>query len=302
MQTPAVETPPPEVAPAEPPSPDLPESFTLPEPPVEVEGSGSGDLEDLLQPTVPPEAEVVVEEHGLMTPDVTIDTDATLEAETDIEVAAVEESTTAAVDEEHLYEEEIPEELEIPIIASPTTEEEGLPTLVPNPEAVDVVIETTEPASEAGLLPVENNSVENTEEEPDHAVAPSEDEDNSNEPVEDADVNVLLTNLEGPVLEERNIKDITASEGENVKEETLPKAPVAVSSQESQISTEDLTEDEILLVNQEEPELPVTDLLSPPQPTSLSPERESPFTRISDIQLATEGQHHALIPTLVQVI
>lgn len=265
VQTPAVENPPPEELPAELPSPELPEGVTLPEPPVEVEASGSGDLEDMLQPTTPTEADVSVEEtvseDGLITGDVTINADANLEAETEEdEVAAVgEEPTTATLDEEHLNEVEIPEELEISTIASKTTEEEGLPALVSPPEAVDVANEASEPASETGLLPVDDNSAEGNE---------------------DADVIV-----------------------KEVKEETVPEAPAVEeeASEAPQISTEDLTEDEVLLVNEDEPEPPVADILSPAPPTALSPERESPFTRISDVNPDNEGQPHVVIPSLVEV-
>lgn len=272
VQTPAVENLPPEELPAELPSPELPEGVTLPEPPVEVEASGSGDLEDMLWSTTPTEADVSVEEtvseDGLITGDITINADAISEAETEeVEVAAVgEEPTTATLDEEHLNEAEIPEELEISTIASKTTEEEGLPALVSPPEAVDVANEASEPASETGLLPVDDNSAEGNE---------------------DSDVIVVLT----------------YPEGQEVKEETVPEAPAVEeeASEAPQILTEDLTEDEILLVNEDEPEPPVADILSPAPPTALSPERESPFTRISDVNPANEGQPHVVSPSLVEV-
>lgn len=304
MQIPAVENPPPEELPAELPSPELPEDITLPEPPVEVEASGSGknDLEDLLRPSTPTiekeEGEVSLEgtgsEDGLITEDVTIKADAISEAESEEdEVAAVgEEPTTATLEEEHLDEVVVneAETPEIPTIATETTEEEGLPALVPPPEAVDVASESSEPeAAETGLLPVGEGSVEGIEEETNLTDVPPADEEVSPEPVEDADINVVLTYPEEPELEEGGMEKATVSEGQEVKVETAPEAP------------EILTEDEILLVDKDELEPPVTDSLNPPQPTALSPERESPFTRISNVDPASEGQPDIIIPSLVEV-
>ncbi|KAG8000520.1 Sentrin-specific protease 7, partial [Nibea albiflora] len=79
VQTPAVEVPPPEELPAEPPAPELPEVVTLPEPPVEVEASGSDDLEDLLQPSTPTEAAAEEDEVSPEETEVTINADATSE-------------------------------------------------------------------------------------------------------------------------------------------------------------------------------------------------------------------------------
>lgn len=294
VQTPVVETPPPEELPTELPSPELPEGVTLPEHPVEVEASGSGtdNLETLLRPSTPTAAaeEETVSEDGLITEDVTINADAISEAETkEVEAAAVEEEpTTATLEEEHLdevvvKETEIPEEPEISTIAGETTEDERLPALVPPPEAVDVASEASEPeAAETGLLPVGEDSVEGTEEESNLTDVP---------PAEEA------TEKEG-----QEVKEETAPEAPPVEEEA-PEAPAVdeEAPEAPQISTEDLTEDEILLVNKDEPEPPVTDSLSPVQPTALSPERESPFTRISDVNPASEGQPDIGIPSLVEV-
>lgn len=320
MQTPAVENHPPEELPAELPSHELPEDVTLPEPPVEVEASGSGtdDLEDLLQPPTPTaeeEEEVSLEEtgseDGLITEDVTIKADAISEAESEeVEVAAVgEEPTMATVEDEHLdevvvNEAETPEELEISTIATETTEEGSLPALVPPPEGVDVASESSEPeAAETGLLPVGEGSVEGTEEETNLTDVPPADEEVNPEPVEDADINVVLTYPEEPVFEEGGMEEVTESEGQEVKVETAAEAPAVEDETPDapEISTEDLTEDEILLVDKDELEPPVMDSLSPPQPTALSPERESPFTRISDVEPASEGQPDIIIPSLVEV-
>ncbi|XP_070831339.1 interphotoreceptor matrix proteoglycan 2 [Chaetodon trifascialis] len=338
VQTPAEENPPPEELPAELPAPELPEGITLPEPPVEVEASGSGtdDMEDLLQsstPTVTEEedddddeedddddddeeeddeevsAQETDSEDGL-TEDITINADATSEAETEeVEVAAVEEeSTTATVEEEHLNEvvvneAEIPVELEISTpVAAETIEEEGLPALIPPPEAVDVASEVEPAAAEAGLLPVNEDLMEGTEEKfKVTEIPPADEEVDPIQPVED--VNVALTNPEEPVFEEGGRREASESEGQEVKEETVPEAPAINEEAPAapEISTEDLTEDEILLVNKDEPEPPVTDILSPAGPTALSPERESPFTRVSLIIPATEGQPDIIIPSVVEV-
>ncbi len=314
MQTPAVENPPPEELPAELPFPELPEDVTLPEPPVEVEASGSGTdkLEDLVQPSTPTveeEEEVSLEETGsedrLIT-DVTIKADAISDAESE-EVG--EEPTTATLEEEHLdevvvNEAEIPEQLEISTIATETKEEEVRFALVPPPEAVDVASESSEPeAAETGLLPVGEGSVEGTEEETNLTDVPPADEEVNPEPVEDADINVVLKNSEEPVFEVGGKEEATESKGQEVKVETAPEAPAVdeETPEAPEISTEDLTEDEILLVDKDELEPPVTDSVSPPQPTALSPERESPFTRISDIDPAFEGQPDIIIPSLVEV-
>ncbi|XP_044073771.1 interphotoreceptor matrix proteoglycan 2 [Siniperca chuatsi] len=316
VQTPAVENPPPEELPAELPSPELPEGVTLPEPPVEVEASGSGtdDLEDLLQPPTPTteeEEEVYLEEtgseDGLITEHVTIHADAISEAETEeVEVGAVgEEPTTATLEEDDdvVNEAEIPEELEISTIATETTEEEGLHALVPPPEAVDVASASQPEAAETGLLPVGEDSVEATEEESNLTDVQSADEEiNPEQPAEDAD-NVVLTYAEEPVFEEGGMEEATESEGQEVKEETPPETPAIEEEapEAPEISTEDLTEDEILLVYEDEPGPPVTDFLSPVQPTALSPERELPFTRTSDVDPASEGQPDIIIPSLEEI-
>ncbi|XP_068590216.1 LOW QUALITY PROTEIN: interphotoreceptor matrix proteoglycan 2 [Cebidichthys violaceus] len=296
VRTAAVETPPPEELPAELPSPELPEGVTLPEPPVEVEASGLGthDLEDQLHPSTPTEeGEVSLKEtgseDGLITEDIAINSDAISEAEKeDVEVAAVgEELTVAALDEEHLNE--IPEELEISTIAAKTTEE-GLSVLVPPPEAVDEASEAPEPeAAETGLPPIGEDPVEGAEES--HLTDVN--------PAEDADINMVSTYPEEPVFEEGGMEEATEREGQEVKEETAPAAPPAEEEGPAapEISTEDLTEDEILLVNKDELEPPVTDYLNPAEPTALSPERESPFTRISEVDPPSD----VIIPSLVEI-
>lgn len=318
VQTLATDPPLPEELPAELTSPELPDDATLPEPPVEVEASGSGtdDLGVVLQPPTPAaaEEEVSLEETGsedrLIITDVTIHANSIPEPETqEVEAAAVEEEpTTATLEEEHLDEVvvdevQIQEELEISTIATETTEEKGLPAPVPPLDAVDIASEVSEPeAAEKG--PVGEELVEGAEEESNLTGVPSADKEvNPEEPAEDGDINVVLTYPEEPIFEEGGMEEVTESEGLEVKEsppeipaveEEAPDAP--------EISTEDLTEDEILLVNNDgEPEPPATDFLTPAQPTALSPERESPFTRISDADPVSEGQPDIIIPSVVEV-
>ncbi|XP_032385890.1 interphotoreceptor matrix proteoglycan 2 [Etheostoma spectabile] len=283
VQTPVVKKKTPAELPAELPSPELPKGVTVPEPPVEVEASGLGteDLEVLLQPSISTEEEKEVSfaetgsEDWLITEDVNINAGATSEAETEeVEVAAVgEEPTTSTLEEEHLdevivNETEIPEGLEFFTIATETIEKEGPPALVSPTAAVDVASKESElQTGETDLLPV-GKDLEGTEEE--FTDVPSTDEEvNPEQPVEDTDIN----NFEAGGIEE-----VTESEGQAPPvEEEGPAAP--------EISTGDLTDDEILLVN-----------MRPAQPTALSPERESPFTRISDV-----AQTDIIIPSMVEI-
>ncbi|GAA6227348.1 interphotoreceptor matrix proteoglycan 2 [Lates japonicus] len=307
VQTPA---PPPEELPAELPSSELPEDVTLPEPAVEIEASGSGtvNLEDLLRPATAREEDVSLEattsEDGLITQDVAVGVDAISEADTKevgqeptvADKVIVEENNPAEV---VVNEAEIPQALEISTIATETTEEVGLPAVVPPPEAVDVASEASEPeAAETDLLPVGEDLLEGTAEDLHLPVVPPADEEVN---PEDAAINVVFANPElsengeEPVFEDRGVEEATESE---VRED--PETPEAPVVEAPKISTEDLTEDEILLVNKDEPE-PAIDSLSPAQPTALSPERESPFTRISDVNPASDGHPEIIIPSLVEI-
>lgn len=322
VQTPAIDNPLPEEPPPELPSAELPEDITLPEPPVEPEapGSGTGDLGDLLQPTTPTEEEDMpleesVSEVGLVTEHAHTDADAISEAETKnveglgeqqnaVDTLTLEERNPADVG---ANEAEIPEELEITTIRTETTEE-GLPTLVPPPGAVDVVSEASEPdAAEIGHFPVDEGSVEGTAEDSNVShVSPVDKEVNFEQSEEDAPTDVVLASHEPSgtgdesVFEDGGVEETTETKGPEVREAPeAPEAPgEAIEATEAPlISTDELTEDEILLVIKEEPEPPV----SPAQPTTLSPERESPYTYTSDIIPASEGQPDIIIPSLIEV-
>lgn len=323
-QTPSVEKQVPEEPPAELPSPELSEDLTLPEPPVEAEasGSGTGDLEDLLQPTAAAVEEDVpldesVSDVGLVPEDAHTDADAISEAETKDVIALGEQPTPADTvtleeknpDEILMNETEIPEELEISTITTETEEEEHLPTLVPPPEALDVVSEASGPdVAEIGHLPVDENSVEGESDFSD--VPPVDEVVNSEQPEGDAPTDVAPPNSEPSgfgdefVFEEGGVEEATETKGPELGEDPeAPEAPaVAKETTEAPvISTDDLMEDDILLVNKEEPEPPVTDSIGTAQPTTLSPEEESPFTHIVDINPASKGQPAIIIPSLIEV-
>lgn len=304
VQTPTVGATTPEEVPAGIPLAEQPVIVTLPEPPVEIEASGlsTEDMENLLEPSTEA-AEVAAVSHEdsaseeVVTEDIGINSEAASEAEAEnIDVAAVEVgATTAAVEEEHPEEvvvnQELAEELEVSTISTGTTEEEekeedeAQPALVPPPE----VSEASEPeTAEVGLLPAGDGKPEESN--------LTEHQPNTNQPEEATDMNVVLTHPEETSLSEEGVDE---SEEQELKEELTPEAPVVEEQapEAPEILAEDLTEDEMLLVNEGEP---VTESLSPPEPTSLSPEKESPFTQISDVN-PTEGEPEIIIPSLVEV-
>lgn len=258
VQTPATEKPPAEEVPAEIPSPELPDIITLPEPPLEVEASGSGDLEELLKPAAPTEADVSFEH---MEPH-----DGLVPGDDAIKAAAVLEAGEA--------------------------------------EAVDLTNEAGEPTSKTSSAPAEESSEEDSNF---SAVAPTDKVDNAEQPVgdpgEEANAEVVSTNPDVAVLEEDGAEAAAESGGQEVMEETLPEAPAVETEgpEAPQILTEDLAEDEILLVNGGETGPARVDE-SRAQPTVLSPERESPFTRVSDMNPVTQEHPHVNVPSLVEVM
>uniref|UniRef100_UPI0037E88A22 interphotoreceptor matrix proteoglycan 2 n=1 Tax=Semicossyphus pulcher TaxID=241346 RepID=UPI0037E88A22 len=228
-----------------------------------VEPSPTKELPDVLLPKSPLE----VESSGSGIDNLEVTTNApNSEAETEeVEVAAVLEEPTTAT---HLEEEDHLNELVV---------EEA-----ENTEELETSTTATETIEEEGLPAL---------------VAPPEAVEVPSEATE------LETYNELPVIEESGIEEATLSGGEELKEETAPEAPAVEekAAEAPAISTEDLAEDEILLVNKEETELPVTGTPSPPQPTALSPERESPFTRISDVNPIPEGPPDVILPSMVEI-
>ncbi|XP_055360972.1 LOW QUALITY PROTEIN: interphotoreceptor matrix proteoglycan 2 [Betta splendens] len=247
-QTPAVENVLPEERPAEPPSPELPDDLTLPEPPVQVEASGSGtdDLEDPRQPTpAAAEEDVPPEESGPVAEDVHTDAAAASEAEAN-----------------------------------------GLPAPVQPPEAVDAASEASEPDVAGITLTVD----EETAGDSNLSDVPPADED-------EAQINLILPseNVDESLFEEG------VQETAKPEEAEAPGVP-AVGNEATHppaISTEDLTEDKILLVNTEEPEPPVADSVGPTQPSTGSPEK--PVTRVSDAGLVSEGGLDVIMPSVVEI-
>lgn len=300
VQTPAVEKPPPEEVPAEIPSPELPDIIALPEPPVEVEASGSGDLEGPLKPAAPTEADVSlehVEPHdGLATGDDAIKkAEVVLEADK-AEAEMVEGAAVQTVDEEQMTGKEVLEEF-----GAATTASEGLPAVLPPPEAADVTNEAREETSETASAPADESSEEDSNF---SAVAPPDKEDNAEEPgEEEANIDGVSTNPDAPVVEEDGVETAAESEGQEVMEEKLPEAPAVETegSESPQILTEDLAEDEILLVNRDETGPPGLDDSRAP-PAVLSPEGESPFTHVSDINPVTQEHPHVNVPSLLEVM
>lgn len=307
--TPPIEKPLSEEPPAELPSATVPEDFTLPEPPVEPEAPGSG-TGDLLQPTTATaEEDKPVEERvlevGMVTEHDLTDADAISETETKGVEALGEELNAADTGtlegnnppEVVVNEPEIPGELEISTITTEITEE-SLPTLVP---PTDIVNAASEPdAAEIGKLPIDKGSMEGTAEDSNN------EEVNYEQPEEDAPTDVVLASYEpsgigdGSVFEEDGVEEATETKGPEVKEDPdAPEAPAEVkeATEAPMISINELTEDEILVVINEEPEQPT----HPAQPITLSPERELPFTYTSDVIPASGGQPDTIIPLLVEV-
>ncbi|XP_053732759.1 interphotoreceptor matrix proteoglycan 2 isoform X1 [Synchiropus splendidus] len=251
VETPAaVEIPKPEELPAEVLSHELHETMLLPEPPLEIEASGSGtdDLSDLLWPTTEEESEEGVSEDVALT-DVILDDDSEGHTE-DVS----DDGTTVEVLEEHSEESDVQEELEISTISTETIEEESLPALIPPPDAAEVLRE------EPSLPPVEAAVMD----------------------------------------QESVVEEATESSAHNVPTTAVAEILVAVDvpPESPQISTQDLTEDEIILVNQEEAGPPS---VSPVQPTVLSPERESPFTRVSDVNPAPDEHPEIFITSVLEI-
>lgn len=128
------------------------------------------------------------------------------------------------------------------------------------------------------------------------------------EPVEtpeeppDANKEVESIHLEQPTFEDLD-ETITREDG-NVIEDTFSEAPTVEEEvpQATKISNEDLTEDEILLLDKDIPEPPVTDHPDPEKPTVLTPGVELAFTVVSIIHPDSEGQPVAAGTSVVEVL
>ncbi|XP_070400128.1 interphotoreceptor matrix proteoglycan 2 [Nothobranchius furzeri] len=115
---------------------------------------------------------------------------------------------------------------------------------------------------------------------------------------EDATIGLLVTQSDNTAFEEKGFEEAIQSEGNESKAGTSSEvsaieaeAPLA-----PEIFKEDLLEDEILLVNKEDPDPP-----RPPQPTSLSPKLELPFTLTSDVIPDSKIRPHAAITSIMEI-
>lgn len=260
-----VQTPDTKSHPAE--GPDI-TSLSQPSEDTEASGSEPENLGDLMW--TPSIEEVPIEETA-QTADVTEETGEVKVADvvpTLVLVPALEEHNL-----EELLDSEVEAELELSTVTSETIEEEGLASLVPVPEVVDLAGEATQPEeAEVALLPVGELPVENVVKE----LSP-DDEDSSS---------VMVPLPDEAVFEESETAGTEDKTEESVVvAEDIPEAPL--------ISTEDLTEDGIILVNVEE-----TGPVNSAQPTALSPEKESPFTRVSEVDPASDVQPDIITSTV----
>ncbi|RVE58285.1 hypothetical protein OJAV_G00207730 [Oryzias javanicus] len=236
--------------PPEAPSPALTESASLLEPPVEIEASGTG----LKDPAPAENVEVSVGDavpgDGLRTEESSICTD----------YCSEEKQVDASAEEvQHLPAgEDLGEVLVNEVSESP----EDLPTaLLP---------ETPDPAETPEEPPDANKEVVHTPEENESA----------------------SVHLEQPTFEEVDLDETIIREEGNVMEDTFSEAPTVEEEvpHATKISNEDLTEDEILLLDKDIPEPPVTDHPDPEKPTVLTPGAELGFTVVSIIHSDSEGQ------------
>ncbi|XP_077392130.1 interphotoreceptor matrix proteoglycan 2 isoform X2 [Festucalex cinctus] len=108
--------------------------------------------------------------------------------------------------------------------------------------------------------------------------------------------------LEEPLVEEAGMEEATESEGKT-PEEAPGSVPVSLEEppEVSEIASDDVADDDILLVNKDTPESSVNVPLSPAQPTAMSAEKDSPFTRVADVNTAVEGQPDIDMPSLVEI-
>lgn len=236
------ESPPLDILPAVPTSPEQPEGATLAEPPLEIDASGSG----LDGPEEWPLVSVSTTEEMARA-------ELTNEKDTVPEEVTIEKTSV-----------EIPEQTESPAVEAV---EVGMP-----PVSYDTSKDFNRPESHPAietLLPeqAEEDSVANV------VLAYPEMTEFGEEEVEiDIEEPIIEPEEDAVEVHTEEEKEEEAAKEEVVREEAVVEEATEVP--EEAISEEDLAEDEILLVEEAAPE---------PTPTPLSPEKESPFTRVSDI-------------------
>ncbi|XP_072300904.1 interphotoreceptor matrix proteoglycan 2 [Eucyclogobius newberryi] len=265
VQTSDVESPP-----AQEPSPELPDITSLQE--AEASGSDIKNLDDLFW--TPSIEELPIEETA-QTADVNTEDEETGEVKVSEVVPTLVH--VPALDEHNLQEiieSNFEAELELFTITTETIEEEGLASLIPDPEVVDLTGEITQAEeTEVALLPVNELPIENEVKD----LSPEEEGKNTN---------VVLPVPGEAVIEESEPGEKTEEPLDSA--EDIPEAP--------RISTEDLTDDGIILVN-----VNIKDSVNSAQPTALSSEKESPFTRISDVNPASDVQPDIIITSTVEI-
>ncbi|XP_019750133.1 interphotoreceptor matrix proteoglycan 2 isoform X2 [Hippocampus comes] len=100
---------------------------------------------------------------------------------------------------------------------------------------------------------------------------------------------------EEPLVEEAGVEEAAESDGQT-PEEAPASAPVPLEEppESSEIASDDIADDDILLVNKDAPSVSIP--LSPAPPTAMSAEKESPFTRV-----AVEAQPDTVMPSIVEI-
>ncbi|KAK6309675.1 hypothetical protein J4Q44_G00195560 [Coregonus suidteri] len=237
--------------------PEEEEAAEVPEEEEAVEVPEEEEVEEEAEAEVPEKEKV--EEEAVEVPE-----------EEEVEEEAVEVPDTAEVLEE---EAEPSENLEYSIIETETIEEleEEAPAFVP--------VETTEAPE-----PVENLNV--PENPPAiETVPPDEPEEEANEVFAYPEIpeygEEVKSVEEGPIIEQ----PVTGEDALEVAEEEVVMEPPDI----TEISEEDLVEDEMLLVDEAVPEAA--------HPTPLSAEKESPFTRVSDAIVVEEATEATALDT-----
>ena len=298
----APERPAPEEHPAEELSPERPEVITLPEPPVENEASGSDPEdppstsetftttaaeEDSSETTDDRDGLIGSQEKNAISENVPVEQESLTEVKDEGGKESLAESAGEDNVEEVLNVEDIPQEIEISTVVAETIEEEDL--------SVSVLV----PTQSAGTVLLPENHVpspEVTVETPEVSEAPPAVEEDPPELPEDLPaINVMPAPPEepaygevkeagaGPVVAGNEMGGVTEQENAEVQDEVIPEAPAVeeeASDGQGIFVSGDLTVEEILLVDRNVPEPPVT---HPVPPSAPSPERESPFTRIADV-------------------
>uniref|UniRef100_A0A8C7M490 Interphotoreceptor matrix proteoglycan 2 n=1 Tax=Oncorhynchus mykiss TaxID=8022 RepID=A0A8C7M490_ONCMY len=270
----AIESPPPELLPADPVSPEQPEGTTLPKPPLEIEASGSGvdRLEDLpFQPEEEEETSSAAEEEHTIEEEVVLEKVIieeeilTEEAESEVpEEEQVEEEAVEVPEEEEVKEEamEVPEEEEVKEEAMEAPEEEEVEeevVEVPEEEVVEEeVVEVPEEEvveEEAVEVPeeeeVEEEAVEVPEEEEEAVEVPEEEEEavevSDEEEVEEEVVEVPEEEEEAVEVPEEEEEAVEVSEEEEEAVEVPEEEEEAV-----EVSEEEEVEEEAVEVPEEE--------------------------------------------------